>query len=231
MTYHRQSFLWRGFCLNSPFSSLMNQWIFRSLSPIDLQHEMCLVVFRQFRNHQQERVSLLLLHISASQKMAFLSFSFFRTISLSVRPLQVNLTLKYRFQMILIAPVRSVLQSIEYSSSNYPIINSSDRMLGMERLKSCVNAIMEWAKKNRLQCNPSKTEIIHFLSRFSKNPPFCIINIGDDIINLSNTVRDLGVMLDSVMNLRSYINSICKSSSLAIRNIGRVRKYLSKMKK
>ena len=112
-------------------------------------------------------------------------------------------------------------------SQLYIKINSSDRMLGMERLKSCVNAIMEWAKKNRLQCNPSKTEIIHFLSRFSKNPPFCNINIGDDIINLSNTVRDLGVMLDSVMNLRSHINSICKSSSLAIRNIGRVRKYLS----
>ncbi|PFX12680.1 Uncharacterized protein K02A2.6 [Stylophora pistillata] len=121
------------------------------------------------------------------------------------------------------------LNCIMYADDSqlYIKINSSDRMPGMERLISCVNKIMEWAKKNRLQCNPSKTEIIHFLSRFSKNPPFRNINIGDDIINLSNTVRDIGVMLDSVMNLRPLINSICKSSSLAIRNIGRVHKYLS----
>lgn len=129
MTYHRQSFLWRGFCLYFPFSSLMNQWVFRSLSPIDLQHEMCLVVSRQFRNHQQERLSLLLLHISASQKMVFLSFSFCRTISLSLRPLQVNFTLKYRFQMTLIALVRSVytvyFDRLNVARQNYPIIHFS----------------------------------------------------------------------------------------------------------
>ena len=85
MKSHRQSFLWKAFCLYSPFSSLMNQWVFRSLSPIDLQHEMCLVVFR---NHQQERVSFVLLHVSASQKI--LSFSFCRKISPSFRPLPVN---------------------------------------------------------------------------------------------------------------------------------------------
>ena len=106
MKSHRQSFLWKAFCLYSPFSSLMNQWVFRSLSPIDLQHEMCLVVFR---NHQQERVSFLLLHVSASQKI--LSFSFCRKISLSFRPLPVNFTLIYRFQMILIVLARSVYTS------------------------------------------------------------------------------------------------------------------------
>lgn len=84
-----------------------------------------------------------------------------------------------------------------------------------------------WTKSNRLQCNPEKTEAIHFLSRFTKNPSLSNINIGNDIINFSSTVRDLGVIFDSVLNLRSHINSICKSSSQAIRNIGRVRKYLS----
>ena len=161
MTYHRQSFLWRGFCLFSPFSSLMNQWVFRSLSQIDLQHEMCLIVFRQFRNHQQERLSFLLLHISASQKMVFLSFSFCRTISLSVRPLQVNFTLKYRFQMILIVLVRSVFtvfRSIECSLSKlshnaffYEITSSKTRSSVLSQLwsKKLHNNIKNnWKTKN-----------------------------------------------------------------------------------
>ena len=90
----------KAFCLYAPFSSLMNQWVFQSLSPIDSQHEMCLVVFR---SHQQEQVSFLLLHISEYQKMLFLSFSFCRQISPSFRSLPVNFTLIYCFHVTLIA--------------------------------------------------------------------------------------------------------------------------------
>ena len=39
-------------------------------------------------------------------------------------------------------------------------------------------------------------------------------------------IRDLGVIFDQILNLRSHVNSICKSSFLALRNIRGVRKCL-----
>jgi len=52
--------------------------------------------------------------------------------------------------------------------------------------------------------------------------------VGTTVINLSDQVRDLGVTLDSKLTFRPHINNVCRTSSFAIRNIGRVRKYLSK---
>ena len=41
------------------------------------------------------------------------------------------------------------------------------------------------------------------------------------------TVTDLGTTLDSHLDLGKHINNICKSASFAIKNIGRIRRYLS----
>ena len=108
------------------------------------------------------------------------------------------------------------------------MMNPSDRSPALERLRTCINDVINWNKINKLQCNPRKTEIVHFSSRFIGNPSITMLNIGNIEIELSDQVRDLGVIFDSILNLRSHINSICKSSSLAVRNIGRVRKYLSR---
>ena len=48
------------------------------------------------------------------------------------------------------------------------------------------------------------------------------------MIELADKVCDLGVVLDRDLDLRSHINNICRNASLIIRNIGRVRKYLSR---
>jgi len=39
---------------------------------------------------------------------------------------------------------------------------------------------------------------------------------------------DLGVAMDSNLKMTHHINKVCKSASHAIRNIGRIRKYLGK---
>ena len=50
-------------------------------------------------------------------------------------------------------------------------------------------------------CNPSKTEVIQFRSRFVKNPIKSDFLIGNTRVQPSDRVRNLGVNLDRELNL------------------------------
>ena len=75
-------------------------------------------------------------------------------------------------------------------------------------------------------CNPSKTEVIQFSSRFFKNPILSDFLIGNARVQPSDRVCNLGVNLDRELILSHHINETCKKAMLAIRFIER--KYLSK---
>ena len=53
------------------------------------------------------------------------------------------------------------------------------------------------------------------------------INIGGVKVSLKLAARDLGVTTDSHLKLANHVNNICKSASFAVRNIGKIRKYLT----
>jgi len=77
-----------------------------------------------------------------------------------------------------------------------------------------------------LSCNPSKTEIIHFSSRFSKYVSISNVDIGQHTVNTSKEARNLGVVFDQHLSMSNHVNNICCSASIALRHIGRIRKYL-----
>ena len=78
-----------------------------------------------------------------------------------------------------------------------------------------------------LLLNPGKTEFIQFTSRFVGNPVLSQFSFGNMIIELSDKVRDLGVILEKELNSRQHVNDTCKKAFSAIRSIGRIRKYMS----
>ena len=94
-------------------------------------------------------------------------------------------------------------------------------------MRNCVNAVINWNTQNMLLCNPGKTEVIQFNSRFVRNPVLSQFSFGNTIIELSDKVRDLGVILDKELNLRQHVNDTCKKAISAIRSISRIRKYMS----
>ena len=55
-----------------------------------------------------------------------------------------------------------------------------------------------------LLCNPGNTEVIQFTSRFVRNPVLSQFSFGNTIIELSDKVRGLGVILDKELNLRTF---------------------------
>ena len=103
-----------------------------------------------------------------------------------------------------------------------------DRPVALAKLELCIKDILVWCITNGLACNPGKTEIVHFLSRFSSSSTIRGININGISISPSSDARNLGVTVDSHLQMTKDVNNICKSAFLAIRNIGRIRKYLDR---
>ena len=53
------------------------------------------------------------------------------------------------------------------------------------------------------------------------------VYVGDSIIQPSSKVRDLGVIFYQFISFDDYISSVCKSTHFHLRNIGRIRQFLS----
>lgn len=107
-------------------------------------------------------------------------------------------------------------------------------MVKLER--HCISDVRAFFVANKLRCNPFKTEIVYFRSRFINLPPLAGIKISHRVVSTSKEVRNLRVVFDDHLTLSSHINyivyqSICRSASLALlRNMGKVRKYLNQGK-
>ena len=112
-------------------------------------------------------------------------------------------------------------------SELYVAFNHRSRQSATTNLENCISDIQAFFSDNRLSFNPTKTEIIHLHSRFSNLIPILSINIGDYLVPINKEVCNLGAMFDKHLTMSCHINKICRSASLALRNIGSVRKYLN----
>ena len=54
------------------------------------------------------------------------------------------------------------------------------------------------------------------------------VAVGDELIAPPVKVRDLGAMFDTEITIVDYVNAICRSVCHQIRNIGRIRCFLSR---
>ena len=112
----------------------------------------------------------------------------------------------------------------------YLTISSRDGQLtALSKLEMCIKDILVRCAMNKLSCNPSKTEVVHSSSRFSPNvSPTPPLSVGGSLVTPVPVARDLGVAMDSNLKMTHHINNVSKSASYAIRNIGRIHKYLVK---
>ena len=97
-----------------------------------------------------------------------------------------------------------------------------------EVIEKCIDDIRAWMAANRLVLNDSKTEVIHFRSKFRRASDDVTVRVGDELITSVDCVKDLGVQLDSVLSLSNHVASICKSASFALYRIGRIRAVLDR---
>ena len=87
-----------------------------------------------------------------------------------------------------------------------PPTNHTD---ALRHITECVEELRRWLTDNRLLLNEDKTEAILFRSS-------CLvastINICGSVAQLKPTVRDIGVVLDTRLDMASQVSSVCRSA-------------------
>ena len=95
-------------------------------------------------------------------------------------------------------------------------------------MDNCIEDLRNWLIEGRLLLNDDKTEflVIGTRQQLNKlNPP--VLHVGDDTIDPSVKVRNLGTILDNSISMDAHINQVCKAAFHHIHNIRRVSKDLS----
>ena len=135
------------------------------------------------------------------------------------------------------APVRHIIQKYDLNYQVYAddtqIYVSFDASQtaaidSIHVLEACIGEIRQWMKSNYLKLNDDKTEFILLgsLQQLQKITDVKI-RIGDSVVTPVKQVRNLGTVMDSPLTLSPHVSSVVRSSSFQIRNLGRIRKYLT----
>ena len=98
-----------------------------------------------------------------------------------------------------------------------------------ERVEACVGEMSSWMRKNKLQLNDSKTEVMIICSvhNHSKvNIPH--IQVGDSEIQPVSVVRNIGAQLDETLCMRSHVNALCIRAHFYLWNISKMRHLLDR---
>ena len=95
-------------------------------------------------------------------------------------------------------------------------------------LQNCILDFRRWLSDNFLKLNPSKTELSlfgspHNLAKLNK----VSLAIDNNIITSTDHVRNLGIYLDSKLSMDHFVNDKVKTCSYYLRNISRIRHYLT----
>lgn len=82
--------------------------------------------------------------------------------------------------------------------------------------------------KHKLKLNDDKSEFIRLSSPHNNKEINGIkIKIGEETLIASNSVRNLGVLMDCVFDMEAHITSVCQACYFHLRNIGTIRRYLT----
>ena len=96
-------------------------------------------------------------------------------------------------------------------------------------VSQCVENVIKWMNAMSLKINPDKTEIILFHPKSMKDQ--VIIGgtmIGEECIRFSSEVKNVGVWLDNNLTMNKHVNTIVSHCYKLLKNIGRIRKIITK---
>ena len=97
------------------------------------------------------------------------------------------------------------------------------------KIESCIDDIRVWMDHNYLKLNDAKTEFMIIGSeQQTKKVNIAHIRVGTANIEPSPKIRNLGAMLEPTLTMKSQVNAMTRAASFSIRNIGRIRRFLTK---
>lgn len=114
-------------------------------------------------------------------------------------------------------------------SQLYVSFSSSNSAVSLNNLKSCLDSVQLWMSANKLKLNPDKTEFLligHERQRSKYLAMFPVDLLGVQT-GPAKTARNLGVIFDKNFSFRSHVSAVCKSCRYHIRDLRRIRRYLT----
>ena len=95
------------------------------------------------------------------------------------------------------------------------------------RVENCVADICHWMDVNELKLNHDKTAIMLIYSKYHTRPLFSCFSMGNKRLTTTANARSLGVVLNDNMLFDVHVSDICRSSFYQLRNLSKIRKYLT----
>ena len=132
-----------------------------------------------------------------------------------------------------VAPIAHVIAGFNISHAQYAddtqlyiSLNDNKALLTMS---DCFQAVHKWLTMNGLALNPDKSEaiIIGTGARQRSEGPLGSIALGDVQIQPSDTVKSLGVTIDSTLSFSTHVNNVCRAAHFHIRALRHIRKSVS----
>ena len=136
------------------------------------------------------------------------------------------------------APLSSVISA--YGNTNhhfyaddtqlYIQLSPSNFITAMAKLQNCLLVVQDWMKAAKLKLNPDKTEFIVIGSDRQRESlsEFFPVDILGSSLSPTDKVRNLGVVFDSAFSFSNQIVSVCKSCFVGLRDLRRIKRYLSR---
>ena len=100
-----------------------------------------------------------------------------------------------------------------------------DKLSAVPCIEACISDINKWMLSNKLKLNNSKTEVLVIGARHRPHPQLDLLLVGDEHVVPTSSARNLGTVFDDNMTLESHVTA--KSAFFHIRNIARIKRYLS----
>ena len=110
---------------------------------------------------------------------------------------------------------------------SFSSLDGDDQVSLVAQIESCVCDIDLWMARNKLKLNRDKTELLLIGSKHRLCPLLDGILVGDCRVHPSDTARNIGVVFDQTLSLDKHVNLIFKSALFHLRNIVKVREYLT----
>ena len=108
-------------------------------------------------------------------------------------------------------------------------LTSHDQHVSVACLERCLSRLNEWFCVNGLALNPDKSEAI-WLSTYQRSrtlPPHKSVDVAGTRVQTTDTLKTLGVTLDSRLTFQHHVSSICKSCFFHIRAFRHIRPALT----
>jgi len=99
-------------------------------------------------------------------------------------------------------------------------VTVSDTAVAVQCLAACVSEVNHWMCASKLRLNPAKMEVMWMGSHQQlKNADITDIPILPMQVKVSESARDLGVVLNSQLSLSSHVAALCRAGFFHLRQL------------